>query len=128
MKRIVKTLIFGVSALAFCTTSVHAQSKPNIEQDGKLQPLLELKEELESENKLFNGYTIQLHNGDLQKAKERRNEYEKTNAKWPASIQYETPNYKLWVGNFDSRLDADRALLKLRKDFPSAFVLKPDRK
>lgn len=128
MKTIVKTLVFTITGFAFSLNNTHAQNRPTITQDDQLKPLLELKEQLESENKLFNGYTIQLHNGNLNKARETNEIYKKTSFKWPASIQYETPNYKLWVGNFDSRLDADRALLQLRKDFPSAFVLKPDRK
>lgn len=128
MTRIIKTIILSLSALAFSSTYLHAQNKPHIEQDPKLDFILELKEKLEDENKLFNGYTIQLHNGSLNKAKEVKKEYERTKSIWPSTIEYETPNYKLWVGNFDTRLDADRALLKLRKDFPTAFVLKPERK
>lgn len=122
----------AVTALTFTlltsSISVFAQEKLAITQDDKLDTLLELKKELESENKLFSGYTIQLHNGDLERAQKRKKEYEETKSTWPVSIEYETPNYKLWVGNFDTRLEADRALLKLRKDFPSAFVLKPDRR
>lgn len=128
MKRISKAVAIVAISLLLGANTIQAQSKPVIKQDQNLDTLLEIKEELESNNKLFNGYTIQLHNGDLNKAKDRKKEYEKTKSIWPASIEYETPNYKLWIGNFDTRLEADRALLTLRKEFPSAFVLKPDRK
>lgn len=128
MKRISKAVAIVATTLLLGANTVYAQSKPIVKQDGNLDALLELKEKLESDNKLFNGYTIQLHNGDLNKAKARKKEYENTKSVWPASIEYETPNYKLWIGNFETRLDADRALLKLRKEFPSAFVLKLDRK
>ena len=40
-------------------------------------------------------------------------------------MKYETPNYKIWVGNFRTQLEADRELRLLRKHFPNAFSLKP---
>lgn len=128
MKRILKSIAIVISSLLISSISAYAQDKPLVTQDSKLEILLDLKEELEKENRLSNGYTVQLHNGNLERAKKRKEEYDKTELDWPASIHYETPNYKLWVGNFGSRLDADRALLKLKEIFPSAFVLKPDRK
>lgn len=128
MKIISKAVAIVATTILLGLNPVYAQGQPVIKQHHNLDTLLELKESLESDNKLFNGYTIQLHNGDLNKAKESRSAYQRTKSIWPASIEYETPNYKLWVGNFDTRLDADRALLMLRKEFPSAFVLKPDRK
>jgi|SRR5690625_668804 len=128
MKKILKSTAVVIGSLLISSTSVYAQDSPVIIQDSKLEILLDLKEELEKENRLSNGYTVQLHNGNLERAKERKKEYDEAELEWPASIHYETPNYKLWVGNFGSRLDADRALLKLKELFPSAFVLKPDRK
>ena len=44
------------------------------------------------------------------------------------TIEYETPNYKVWAGNFSTRIDAERALMKIQQNFPSAFILKPDRR
>lgn len=102
--------------------------QPIIEQDKQLEKLLKTKEKLERDNDLFSGYTVQIHNGSLEDAREKRKDYTKLKKDWPSSIHYETPNYKLWVGNFDSRLEADKALLSLKDDFPSAFVLKPDKK
>lgn len=128
MKILSKTIAFVIGSLLISSISVTAQDSPVIIQDDELGILLHLKEELEKENRLYNGYTVQLHNGNLERARERKKEYDDAELNWPASIHYETPNYKLWVGNFSSRLDADRALLKLNEIFPSAFVLKPDRK
>jgi hypothetical protein len=38
---------------------------------------------------------------------------------------YETPNYKIWIGNFRSRLEADKALIKIKKKYINAFIFKP---
>jgi hypothetical protein len=42
-----------------------------------------------------------------------------------SKLVYETPNYKIWVGNFRTRLEADRALVKVKSKFPTAFIFKP---
>ena len=43
-----------------------------------------------------------------------------------ATVIYETPNYKVWVGNFFTRLEADKSLLKVRKKYKSAFIFRPE--
>ena len=43
-----------------------------------------------------------------------------------ASIIYETPNYKIWVGNFYNQLEADKKLIEIRKKFRSAFIFRPE--
>ena len=43
-----------------------------------------------------------------------------------ASNIYETPNYKIWVGNFYNQLEADKKLIEIRKKFRSAFIFRPE--
>lgn len=95
-----------------------------VNQDAKITQLLDIKKSLEKENKLSDGFTIQLYYGNLKKANSVMSNYRNKHASWPASIEYETPNYKVWVGNYTSRLEADRALLEIKRNFPAAFVLK----
>ncbi len=83
---------------------------------------------MEKENKLSDGYTIQLYYGEKNKANSTIRIYRNKYNTWHATIKYETPNYKVWVGNFSSRIDADRALIEIKNHFPSAFILKPERK
>ena len=40
-------------------------------------------------------------------------------------MKFETPNYKVWVGNFETRLEADRALRRIKRKFANAFIFKP---
>lgn len=99
-----------------------------VNEDPKISELLKLQKELESENKLSMSYTIQLYYGELNKANEIIKKYKGIFAEWPASIEYETPNWKVWAGSFTSRLEAERALRQIQKDFSSAFILKPERR
>ncbi|MCH2490181.1 MAG: SPOR domain-containing protein [Flavobacteriales bacterium] len=120
--------IFSFLAL-FASEATFGQSgSVTINQDGKIPQLLELKKSLEKDNKLSDGYTIQLYYGELNRANSIIKKYRGLYGTWPASIEYETPNYKVWVGNFSSRLDADRALLAIQDNFSSAFILKPERR
>jgi len=130
MKSQMATKLFITSILLiFISKQSFAQAATlTVHQDPKITELLQLKKELEKENKLFDGYTIQLYYGELDKASQILIKYRSNYAQWPASIEYETPNYKVWAGNFPTRIEADRAMLEIQKNFSSAFILKPERR
>jgi len=122
-----KLLIF--SFLLACITQSGFAQQPTItiNQDAKIPKLLKVKKNLEKDNKLTNGYTIQLgYYDELNRANGVLRKYQNLYGAWPASIEYETPNYKVWAGNFGSRLEADRALMEIKDNFSSAFILKPN--
>jgi hypothetical protein len=118
--------LFIISILiAFFSENLIAQAATvTVNEDAKIHQLLELKKQLEKDNKLSDGYTIQLYYGELNAANSIIRKYRNSYGAWPASIEYETPNYKVWVGSFDSRLEADRALIEVQRSFNSAFILK----
>ena len=117
-------LLFGFIA----TDTVAQEGEVTIYQDEKIVSLMEVKNKLTKENKVNEGFTIQLYSGNEKTAIETIHEYNKNYSEWAATIIYATPNYKVWVGNFFTRLEADRIVLKIKEDFPAAFVLKPDRR
>lgn len=121
-------IIFSILCL-FISLGTQAQNASlTVNQDSKIPELLSLKKSMEKNNKLTDGYTIQLYYGELNKANSVIRKYRNSYGVWPASIEYETPNYKVWVGNFTTRLEADRALLEIQREFQTAFILKPERK
>jgi len=119
-----KIFLFSILITVFSETLVAQVATVTINQDPKITELLELKKQLEKDNKLSDGYTIQLYYGELNDANTTLKKYRNNYSSWPASIEYETPNYKVWVGNFSSRLEADRALIEVQLSFPTAFILK----
>jgi len=123
-----KILIFSILLNFSSEITFAQQGTVTVNQDSKITKLLNLKMALEKENKLTDGYTIQLYYGELNQANSIIRKYRGLYGNWPASIEYETPNYKVWVGNFSTRLEADRALLEVQRNFGSAFILKPERK
>mgnify|MGYP001208845769 CR=1 FL=1 len=122
-----ETLYCFVFTLIFVCFSYGQNASITINANEKISEILTLKKKLETENKLSDGYTIQLYYGELKVASRIIRDYQKYYDSWPASIEYETPNYKVWVGNFNTRLEADRARIEIKNKYPSAFILKPDR-
>ena len=110
--------------LVFLTQSSKAQpGSVTINADAQINDLLTIKKSLESENKMDEGYTIQLFYGDREMANTTLKKYRNPYGTWPASIEYETPNYKVWAGNFATRIQADRALIEIKRWFSGAFIL-----
>lgn len=125
LKRPFNLLIICMLAVFSSELAVAQSGTLTVNQDAKITRLLDIKKSLEKENKLSDGFTIQLYYGNLNRANSVLGNYRNKYASWPASIEYETPNYKVWVGNYTTRLEADRALLEIQRNFPTAFVLKP---
>lgn len=117
-------LIISLLLVIFSETSFAQSATVTVHEDAKITKLLQLKKDLEKDNKLSDGYTIQLYYGELNEANATIKKYKNTYVAWPASIEYETPNYKVWAGNFSSRLEADRALIEVQRTFNAAFILK----
>ena len=123
-----KLFITSILLIFFATKSFSQEATLTVNEDPRIGELLKLQKDLEKENKLSITYTIQLYYGELDKANDIIKKYQRSYSNWPASIEYETPNWKVWAGSFTSRLEAERALREIQKDFSSAFILKPERR
>ncbi|NOY47338.1 MAG: SPOR domain-containing protein [Chlorobi bacterium] len=113
------TFLFSV----FCINIITAQEGiVSINQDKNIDVLLNLKKEV---NKSQSNYKIQIYNGNRSGAKKARLEFKNSFSNWSTYMKFETPNYKIWIGNFKTRIEADRALLKIKRKFNNAFIFKP---
>lgn len=107
--------------------SAFSQSEIKGENASLLKELSSAKSELESKFKLKSVFKIQVFSGTIHDAKKVKNDYDQLDLDFSSMIFYESPNYKVWVGSFRTKLDADRAFLELKNDFPHAFVFQPGR-
>ena len=94
-----------------------------INKSDKLDSIIKLKKELNSK---IQNLRIQIYNGDRTSAELVKKKYIENFKDTTADIIYETPNYKIWVGNYYTQLEADRELIKIRKKFSSAFIFRPE--
>ncbi|RLJ65701.1 sporulation related protein [Lacinutrix venerupis] len=104
------------------------QGTVTINQNPEISTLLELKKQINTEDEDSNRYKIQIYSGSRTRAESIENSFDSSFNSWSSKLVYETPNYKIWVGSFRTRLEADKALMKIKKKFPSAFIFKPKKK
>ena len=64
-------------------------------------------------------------NVDIDMAQREKQNFLNLFDEWPAEIVWNTPNYKVWVGNFVNRLEADRAWAKIKKEYMNAIIFQP---
>ncbi|MCC8359885.1 SPOR domain-containing protein [Salinimicrobium sediminilitoris] len=110
------------------TVSKAQEGQVTIHQDEIIPELLEQKSEMVKDGVIGERYRVQLFSGDNNQASKVIKEYRSLFPEWSSTIVFETPNYKVWVGNFRNSLEADRALLEIKKSFPAAFRFKPEKR
>tara|TARA_R110002050_G_scaffold57866_2_gene130139 strand:+ start:4501 stop:4899 length:399 start_codon:yes stop_codon:yes gene_type:complete len=129
-----KILSLKISALAFLvfitltTSSFSQEGTISLNQDKKIETLLNIKKEINKSENNSDRYKIQIYNGNRFGAQTAQKEFKESFADWSSTDRYEAPNFKIWVGNFRTRLEADRALKRIKRKFPSAFIFKPLKK
>jgi len=117
----IKHLIVTLFLSAFF--NLYAQEATvNIDQPEAINKLLEYKKDI----KTVEIYKIQVfQSNNPNKAQSAKTRFKQKYNQWPVSLEFNTPNYKVWVGKFRDRLEADRALLILKKDYMNAFIFQP---
>ncbi|WP_369047974.1 SPOR domain-containing protein [Tenacibaculum sp. UWU-22] len=69
------------------------------------------------------GYRIQLYNGLEKKARSVKADFETQFPGVYTKLIYDSPEWKIQVGNYKNRLEADRALNKIKEKFYGAIVI-----
>lgn len=121
-------LIFSTSFLFFFTQKSFGQeAKVAVSQDPKFEQLLNEKRKINSSITINDRYKIQIFNGDSENSKKALIDFKKENKNLDATIVFSTPAYKVWVGNFKTRIEAEKNLELIKKKFPNAFLIKPNK-
>ncbi len=77
-----------------------------------------------NKGKQIAGFRIQLYSGTRQGAFDLKKSFINTVEGTPASVVYESPDFKLQVGNYRTKLEAERAMQEIWPLFKSAFLVK----
>jgi len=119
----VSILFFFALIFVFCTGILEAQEgQVTVSQDRQIEALLKIKKEM---NRTESNYKIQIYNGNRADAEKARSEFRRSFSDLSTSMHYETPNYKIWIGSFKTRLEADRTLVRVKEKFGNAFIFTP---
>ena len=97
-----------------------------INEDPKLTKVLELKKLVNQETFTSGQYTVQIFSGNFKDSQELMNKIKEDEDLDEIFFIFETPYYKIRVGKFVSKIKALKELKKIKKKYPSAFILKPN--
>lgn len=114
-------------ALFYSSISIAQNEKITVTQDSKFENLLSEKRRINSSITINDRYKIQIFNGDSENSKKTLNDFKKEFKTLDATIIFNTPYYKVWVGNFKTKIEAERTLLFLQKKYPNALLIKPNK-
>ena len=123
-----KNLFLYTTILCIYNTNSFAQTETvTLEQDPKFEQLLNEKIKLNPSLFVNEKYKIQIYNGDSESSKKALNDFKRDFKNFDATIIFNTPSYKVWVGSFKTRIDAEKNLMDIIKSHPKAFIIKPNK-
>lgn len=69
------------------------------------------------------GFRIQLYNGLETQAKKIKSKFSIENPEIKTYLRYFKPEWKVRVGNYKTKLEADKALNIFKEDYPGAIII-----
>lgn len=136
MKRLtwitVLTLWIGLA----CSGQGHQQGYLSVVQDSQVDTVLKayqavrLKIMENPDNKAIPGYRIQIYFDSGSNSSDRagsvRNGFALLFPEIPAYVSWKAPNYRVRVGDYRTRLEAEKAMQMIMIDYPNAWVIKDE--
>ncbi|MEY4334479.1 MAG: hypothetical protein RLZZ196_3223 [Bacteroidota bacterium] len=110
------------------STIIKAQNiKKTSNTDSNFELLLSEKRKLNNAIALNDRFKIQIFSGESDKAKKTIIQFKQENKDIDATIIFNTPNYKVWVGNFKTRMEAERNYAEIKKKYKNTLLIKPNK-
>jgi len=108
--------------------NINAQDQNlTLTQDPKFEQLLNDKRKINTSLSTNETYKIQIFSGKSEEAKKTLTDFKREYTNIDGTIIFNTPNYKVLVGNFKTRIEAERNLAEIRKKYKSVFLIKPSK-
>lgn len=76
-----------------------------------------------NQNRKLQGFRVQVFNGHRSEANQWKTKFLQAYPQMECMVIFETPDYKLQVGNYRTMYEAQSALSTIRKEFPGAFIV-----
>ena len=122
--KIILTCLF----VGFSVFYTNAQDQNiTVNQDPKFEQLLNEKRKINASLTVNESYKIQIFTGSSENAKKTLNEFRLEFKEIDATIVFNTPNYKVWVGNFRTRIEAEKTLADVKDRYKNVLLIKPSR-
>ena len=121
-----KTLLTIIAFTSITTSTFGQNGQITITQDNKITELLDLYKSSNSDaNSSSNYYRIQVGFGNHARAQRIKSNVEVDFPTLSSKIDFDSPTYRVRLGRFKSKLEAERKFKEVRKKYPEAILLKP---
>lgn len=130
MKLLKKFSLISFSLVAFFTTqNIFSQTKKTtVEQDEKIEKLLLEKRKNNSAITINDKFKIQIFFGGIEESKKTLTAFKKDFPQTDGTIIFSNPSYKVWIGSFKSKIEAEKALISIKKKYTTAVIIEPNKK
>ena len=124
----IRKMVLSLLALSALTFKMNAQGQNvSVSQDPKFEQLLNEKRKINASLTVNDSYKIQIYSGGSENAKKALSEFRQEYNDIDATIVFNTPNYKVWVGSFKTRIEAERNLVTIIDRYKNVLLIKPSR-
>jgi SPOR domain/Protein of unknown function (DUF3627) len=124
----IRNCILYTTTLYFSSCYLQAQDRNiTVNQDPKFEQLLNEKRKINTTLAINDRYKIQIFSGESEKAKKILSEFKQEFENIDATIIFNTPNYKVWIGNFKTRIEAEQNLIEVKKKYRTTLLIKPSK-
>jgi hypothetical protein len=118
-------LSYFILCLFFVQNMRGQDIKSTVIQDPKIEQLLKEKRKINLGILSNETYKIQIFYGNSDDSKKKLQEFRREFIDFDGTIVYTNPNYKVWIGNFETRIEVEKAMIEIKKKYPSALIIKP---
>ncbi len=119
----IKSVCFLIIALV-CSLNLTAQTEEGtikVQSNQNIKKLI-AKKKAYNKNQLYTkGYKIQLFYGSEQGAISLKEKFNSVFPDIPSELKFKSPDWKVWVGSYKTKLEAARALVEIKEGFPGAI-------
>lgn len=123
-----KKIFLSSLLLVALTSKIKAQDQNiTLNQDPKFEQLLNEKRKINTSLTVNDSYKIQIYSGGSENAKKTLTEFKQEFKDIDATIVFNTPNYKVWIGSFKTRIEAERNLANIKDRYKNVLLIKPSR-
>ena len=119
-----KIIFISMFIVGFVNLSIAQEGNIAIEQDASITKLLEV---YKTSNINMPFYTIQVGFGSYSRAEELNEQVKIDFADLPSKIILDSPTYRVQLGQFRTKLEAERKFNEVRLKYPESLILKPEK-
>ena len=121
-----KKLIFltTIYLLSFSFWKISAQDEDVFYNDTLTKKFFQIKKDFSKKTFESTYYTIQIFYGSLNEADSIYNDFKENYKDVKLELIFETPNYKVRIGEYKDINVASQSLEKIRRIYPGSFIIK----